>query len=254
MLKFPTNHMRPTKLGKKAADYLRKEILEGRIKPGQNLPSENDLMKSFGISRPTLREAIRILESLGLVVVYRGKKGGAEVRLPTIAVTAANAAIYLQSQQTTLYDLHEARTCIEPTLVVLLAGKVKKKDLKELRGLLDRAEEATTDTEKYARVITDYHSRLFALLGNHFLDLISSVMHSVMEPLVAAQIADYRDTDRRKNLLENIAAQRQILDLMEAGNFEQAGEFCRQNLMRLGRVLIKTGGGGKLVDSQVEHF
>ncbi|MFD2499983.1 FadR/GntR family transcriptional regulator [Rhizorhabdus histidinilytica] len=116
--------LRPVKLGEKAANYLRKEIVEGRFKAGESLPSETEMMAMFGISRPTLREAIRILEAMGLVVIQRGKNGGAAVRHPAVTITAANAAIYLQTKQATLLELQRARSMIEPELVRGLEGRI----------------------------------------------------------------------------------------------------------------------------------
>jgi DNA-binding FadR family transcriptional regulator len=254
MLKIDAAQMRPVKLGKQAADHLKSEILRGNLKPGQNLPGEDELMKLFRISRPTLREAIRILEALGLIVVYRGKKGGAEIRLPTIDITAANAAIYLQAKKTTFFELQQARTCIEPTLITLLAGKVRKADLKRLRALLDEAERFIDNTDQYARIITSYHDALFELLGNKVLNLVASVMDLLHQPLVARHLATFPEAARRTHLLENLASQRHMLALMEAGKFAEAGEFCRENLLRLSRTLTRTGGVDKLVDSVAIHF
>lgn len=245
--------MRPTKLGKQAADHIRREILEGRLKPGDNLPGEGELMPLFGISRPTLREAMRILESLGLIVVYRGKKGGAEVRLPTIAVTAANAAIYLQSKRASFFDLQQARTCIEPTLVTLLEGRIKKADLKTLRSILGKAAEAIDSPAKYAEAITNFHAALFGLLGNKVLNLIAGILHSMYQPLVRRHLESYADAVRNNHLRQNVKSQHHLLDLMEKGKFVEAGEYCRENLIRIGNILLETGGVTRMIDSQESY-
>ena len=70
---------RPLKTGELIAAQLRRQIVRGVLKPGQTLPPETQLMEHFGVSRPTLREAFRILEAETLISVRRGSRGGAKV-------------------------------------------------------------------------------------------------------------------------------------------------------------------------------
>ena len=97
------------KAGELVANLLRRRIIKGDIKPGEPLPSENELMAIFNVSRPTLREALRILDSESLITVARGARGGARANLPDVDVTARYATIYLQAHGTTFLDLHRAR-------------------------------------------------------------------------------------------------------------------------------------------------
>ena len=76
-------HFRVPKAAEIIADQLRSQVIRGDLKAGEMLPSEAELCESFGVSRPTLREAIRILESRFLIHVSRGVKGGARIVAPT---------------------------------------------------------------------------------------------------------------------------------------------------------------------------
>src|SRR5262249_56086363 len=94
------------------ADELRAMIVTGKLRDGDSLGRESDLVDRFGVSRPSLREALRILEAEGLVSVVRGVRGGVVVRQPDERVTARNPPLVLQFRNTTLPDLPEPPTAI----------------------------------------------------------------------------------------------------------------------------------------------
>src|ERR1700733_962449 len=77
-----STQVRVPKAGELVAEQLRRQIVTGELREGDPLPSENVLMERFGILRPTLREAFRILESEHIIVIKRGARGGAYVLVP----------------------------------------------------------------------------------------------------------------------------------------------------------------------------
>src|ERR1700739_234526 len=115
------------------AAHLRRQIVLGELKEGDQLPSESVLMEQFGVSRPTLREAFRILEAEGAITVRRGgrggargraagsgavtgrraARGGARVRLRGIGCAARQVGLVLQYRGTLLSDVYEIRTVLE---------------------------------------------------------------------------------------------------------------------------------------------
>lgn len=243
--------IRPTKLGKKAADHLRREILEGRLKPGDTLPSEAVMMQTFGISRPTLREAIRILESLGLVVVYRGKKGGAEVTLPTKTVTASNAANYLQAKEATLKDILEARICIEPMLIRYLEGRLKKGDFKRLRSALEPAVASDASVETRARAVSEFRTVLFGFLRNPALDLLAGILTQVYTPM-ARQVFSSQARHIPKFERRAVEGVVKTIDLMESGDFNAAAGYLARYLQSTITRVTKLGFSDMRIDSQVD--
>jgi len=244
------NKIRATKLGERAADAVQEAIINGQFKPGDSLPSEVDLIAKFGISRPTLREAVRILESRGLVKVYRGKKGGAEILHPTEAVAAAHAATFLQVNHATLQELQHARACIEPELIRSLEGRLKPTDLENLRSCLRNAEASIDQPEEYAANITQFHATLFNLMNNKVLSLMASMLHIIYEPMAAAFIGEYSTEDRRAGLQFELARQQRLLSLLESAEYDKAADFCRSNLARIGKILDHGGAGKDIIGSQ----
>ena len=112
----------PVKVPKTAelvATQLRNQIIRGELREGDALPPESTLMEQFGVSRPTLREAFRVLESEALISVRRGARGGARVHAPNGDVAARYAGLVLQFRGATLADVYEARKAIDPRPVLI---------------------------------------------------------------------------------------------------------------------------------------
>jgi len=97
--------VRAPKTAELIASLYRRQIVRGELRPGDTLPSEQHLMTQFGVSRPTLREAFRILEAEDLISVKRGSRGGARVTQPSLAVAARYVGLLLQVQDTTIADV-----------------------------------------------------------------------------------------------------------------------------------------------------
>src|SRR4051794_16093662 len=125
---MPTQTGTP-KMATVVAAKLRRRIIRREISEGEMLPSEAELMKEFGVSRPTLREALRLLESESLISIRRGARGGAQVCLPEVAVAARYMGDLLQARSVTLVDVYDARTMIEPQAARLLAERPGKKTI-----------------------------------------------------------------------------------------------------------------------------
>src|SRR3954468_10672687 len=113
--------VRSPKTAELVAGTLRRMVVEGQLKDGDFLPNEAELMTHFGVSRPTLREAVRVLESERLVEVRRGARTGARVRVPGPETAPGPAGLLLERSGPTTADVLVARSGIEPIAVRLLA-------------------------------------------------------------------------------------------------------------------------------------
>ncbi|HEV7851078.1 MAG TPA: GntR family transcriptional regulator, partial [Mycobacterium sp.] len=113
--------VRSPKTAELVARTLRRMVVEGQLKDGDFLPHEAELITHFQVSRPTLREAVRVLESERLVEVRRGSRTGAKVRVPGAEIVARPAGLLLALSGATLADVMTARIAIEPAAAKLLA-------------------------------------------------------------------------------------------------------------------------------------
>ena len=129
------------KAGEVVAERFRRQIANGTLVIGHQLPSEEELTTMFGIARTTLREALRVLESQGLLEIKRGRGGGGIITMPRLDNLSQSLALVLQLQHTTLGDLDDARMMIEPPLAGRLASQHSDEDLEVLSAIVDRAHE-----------------------------------------------------------------------------------------------------------------
>ena len=131
--------LRVPKMAELVAGDLRRRILRGELVENDALPSESALMQRFGVSRPTLREAFRVLESESLISVRRGAHGGARVHPPNADAAARQTALVLEYLGVSMQDVYEARGVIEPGCVAMLAKTRTEENLSELRTALERS-------------------------------------------------------------------------------------------------------------------
>ena len=223
------------------ADELRALIVSGALAEGDSLGHEPDLVERFGVSRPSLREALRILEAEGLVTVVRGVRGGVVVHAPSERMTARTAALVLQARNVSLADVFEARSLIEPIAARAIAASAtvrgRRAAVKELRLLI--AEEARTieDPEQFGVANAAFHQRLVALGGNQTLAIVAEMLNEVVVRAVAA-VSGADSVSSIGTRRRGIRSQELLLDFIEVGDGGGAEEYWRSHMQVVGRVLL----------------
>jgi DNA-binding FadR family transcriptional regulator len=180
--------VRSPKTAELVARTLRRMVVNGQLKDGDFLPHEAELIAHFGVSRPTLREAVRVLESERLVEVRRGSRTGAKVRVPGPEIVARPAALLLALSGTTLADVMTARTAIEPPAAKMLAENGTAEAHEELRRLVDEVP-AAWEAGTLAAASAQLHRRMVELSGNATLGIIAGMLHEIGERHTAAAIS-----------------------------------------------------------------
>ena len=133
-------------------------------------------MELYDVSRPVVREALRILESETLISVKRGAGGGARVRRPDVGVAARHAALLLQLEGTTLADLFEARATLEPDAVRRLAEQRSPEAIAILRQRHEEELQLIDDVPAYAVHAARFHEQLIELAGNKTLAVLGRLL------------------------------------------------------------------------------
>jgi DNA-binding FadR family transcriptional regulator len=142
------------------ADQIRGAILGGKLSEGERLPPERELAEQFGVSRVTVRDALRALEAMGLIEVRVGARGGAFVTAPTGSVVGQTMSDMMMMQALTPEDIVEARLIVELGTVTLAAARATADDLAAMRELDRRAREALL-AKTYTREMSwDFHALL----------------------------------------------------------------------------------------------
>ncbi|MBA5845727.1 FCD domain-containing protein [Gordonia amicalis] len=227
------------------AQQLRGQIVRGVLKPGDMLPPETVLGQRFDVSRPTLREAFRILENESLIVVRRGSRGGVQVVSPDVSVAARYIGLLLQIQNTTLSDLYEARMVLEPAAVRMLAARRTDDDLKalvvvidELADLVDAGADAA-DLDQWSRTAFRFHDLILERAGNQAIGLIGQVLADVVATHMSRVVSRSTDTGEvAAQFKKTIRAFRKLITLVEARDAEAAEAHWRRHMKTAAKKML----------------
>lgn len=202
------------------AGQLRTAILSGVYRPGDRLPTERELVRQFGVSRVTVRDALRTLEAGGLIQVRIGGQGGPYVAHPDVAVLSANLGNQLQLSGCTVSELAEARLALETTAARLAAERAKPEDLTQLEEALGEAGDVGTATAS-----VDFHEAVAKASGNRALWMMFAATRALIKEAfdeLHARQPDMPTSARR--------AHEALLDAIAGGDGDRAVELMRTHL------------------------
>jgi DNA-binding FadR family transcriptional regulator len=231
---------RALKAGELAAAHLRREIVTGELREGEALPSEAALMQRFGISRPTLREALRILESESIITIKRGSRGGAHVLIPDVAAAGRYAGALLQYRGTTLADLYQARAQLEAAGAEMLATKRSAADLQKLENALAEGEALVSDPLAYAeKQELQFHRLVMTLAGNQTMRVLLDMLLSIME-LHNQSFLRAHPPDENSVAVVRVTqnAHAKMVKLVRQRAADKAGAFWQRHVSLVGEYMI----------------
>jgi GntR family transcriptional regulator, transcriptional repressor for pyruvate dehydrogenase complex len=240
--------VRAPKTAELIATLYRRQIVRSELRPGDTLPSEQQLMEQFGVSRPTLREAFRILEAEDLISVKRGSRGGARVTQPSLSVAARYVGLLLQVQGTTIADVYEARMVLEPACARLLAGRRTQQDLadlnaciEELRGAVEAGQPGAAQPEPalWSSQAARFHELIMQRSGSKTL----AVQGGVLQDIVATHLALALSRDRARedelaNFRRNVRSYEKLVMLVEERDGPGAEQHWRAHMEAAGQRLL----------------
>ena len=238
-------NLREPKMADRVAAQLRRMFIRGEIAEGTMLPPESELIEQFGVSRPTLREAFRVLESESLIEVQRGVRGGARVSRPQRQTLARYAGLILEFEGATLKDVYDARAALETPMVVQLATDRNPKAIAQLEDLLDQ--EAKLEGSEGIDKRTEFHAAIARLSGNKTLEIVSSMLHHIIEK---ANRSLQPPTSPRGESARRRASKthRMVLDHIKAGDAEKAAELWRRHLQKAEEYVLSGAEMSTVVD------
>ncbi|MEU6201113.1 FCD domain-containing protein [Streptomyces sp. NPDC047061] len=239
--------VRAPKTAELIAAQLRRRIVQGELTPGETLPPEIQLMEQFGVSRPTLREAFRILEAEMLISVRRGSRGGAQVMAPDFSVAARHVGLLLQMQGTTVDDVYEARMIAEPACARMLAKRRTKQDLAdleavvaELRSAVEAKDDAVPDPALWSRLTYRFHELIMDRCGNRTLAVQGAVLQEIVATHLELRVARNFDKNESPERFQRaIKGYKRLVTLLEARDAEGAERHWRNHMKVAGTYLLK---------------
>jgi GntR family transcriptional regulator, transcriptional repressor for pyruvate dehydrogenase complex len=190
-------------------EQIRLLVRNGRLTPGDRLPSERDLCARFGVSRVTVREALRVLEASGIVQIRVGARGGAFVTSPTSDRLGAGLADLISLSPITAADATEARMVFELGILPLVVERATEADIEELSELVKAAEKALKDGTYTMSDSAAFHVRVAACTHNPAIEMIVHSFHgplllSLQEAQTAAPLMGGRGVREHKQYVEAI--------------------------------------------------
>jgi GntR family transcriptional repressor for pyruvate dehydrogenase complex len=212
------------------------DLAAGRWALGERLPAERALAEELGVSRPSVREAIRVLEAMGIVrtAVGSGPDAGATVVDRPAAGLGAAVRLHVASGTLAVRDVVETRVLLETWAVRTAAGRGARDApdgaaaLAEARALLDRMDERGLSADAFRELDATFHVLLVRLSGNALVEAIMTGLRGAIESYVAAGSAALPSWGHTAGRLR--AEHRAVLDAVADGDGERAAREVRAHI------------------------
>ncbi|QII07352.1 FadR family transcriptional regulator [Rhodococcoides fascians A25f] len=226
--------VRTPKTAELVAAKLRRMIVDGQLVDGDHLPHEAELMEHFSVSRPTLREAVRILEAERLVEVRRGSRTGARVCVPGPEVVARPASLLLELSGATVGDVLVARESLEPAAAGILATEGTEAAFDELERFVDEDIPAALAADEFGSAAARFHLRMVQLSGNATLALMAGMLHEIFDRHTTTVTRESTRTDvaaAQANYKLFVRSQRRLIKLLRARDSDGATAHWKKHMV-----------------------
>jgi GntR family transcriptional regulator, transcriptional repressor for pyruvate dehydrogenase complex len=219
---------RSAKINAATARELARQLIANEVPVGTVLPSEKELAESFGIGRGTMREALRLLETFGLLEMRTGRYGGPVVRRPDAHDLSVSLTLAFYANGSSMLDVLEARSLIEPALAELAATRVTADQLAELRGTVATMREEDATETAYLNAAERFHNVVAQAADSPVLSHLSAgLQHIAGGESVGISYSN-------KARLATAAAHEAIVDALEAGDAPGSRALWKQHLEEAG--------------------
>jgi len=217
---------RTHKISDQIIEQIRNAILSGRFKPGDKVASEKELMSEFGVSKATLREALRVLEGMGLVEIKKGISGGVFIAEVDMKTTISGIINFLHFKTVSVKDITMIRYLLEPPVVQIAASRIQPEDIVKLENII--TETPATSPAIVSKEI-GFHRYLARMTENPILilvmDFIDNILNDIKFQLDLGVEFYHKVAKSHQAILEclkqkdGVGARREIEnDLLEVGN------------------------------------
>lgn len=208
-------------LAEQAADRLEQTIMAHKLAPGDKLPNEQDLVAQLEVGRGTVREAVKILESRGVVEIRRGR--GTFVCKHVGRTGDPLGFRFAQDKHKLARDLCELRLMLEPQIAALCARKATEADIDELTQLCERVRARIDAGEDYGKEDIEFHERIARSTGN-------SVILQII-PLIAQGVSLYVDLTHHTLAGSAARTHQEVLDAIRAHDEQAAYDAMYRHLV-----------------------
>jgi len=231
--------VRKTRVSQDIIEQVRDLVTSGRLKPGDRLPSERELSQALSVSRSSVREAVRAMESLGLIEARAGE--GTFMASPSGSHGSDPLIASLHQDWSTQHKLFEVRRVIEPDLAALAARRATTEQIERLRAILDDQEAEIARGGTGVKQDTLFHFLMAEATGN---EALVRIVDSLMDLLLKTREESLQHDERR---VQSLKQHRSILAAIEARDPRAAERQMRDHIRDV-EVLVFSKGKAPRAD------
>lgn len=216
------------KAARQISESLKERILEGEFPPGSYLPAAGLLLEEFGVSRPTLREALNTLETDGLIRLRRGPNGGAIVQSPDSAAIIRQLGFLLRYDGTTIEQLMDVRLVVDPLAARLAAERGSEEDIETIHQSLERQRSGNLirNHEAWFKENLYFHWAIAMASRNPVVRVLSESLHNIT--LDGGLKIKVKQSERAQSIEDHEA----VYEAIAEGDGDKAAEMIHRHLER----------------------
>lgn len=225
------------------AETMRFEIALGILPTGAEVPSESEASQRFNASRPSYREALRMLDSEGLIVVARGARGGARVAEPGLSSVLRSVSVLVHRQGVMMSELLSTMLLCEPAAARIVAQRTDRSYVHQLAQHVAAQKFSLDDRFLFNRHETAFRSIMFEQCDNRILALICALLSQIFDRHIDSLARHLPPLDaQERRFSRSIATKERFLDALITGNADDAEthwrnyveSYCRSSMRELG--------------------
>ncbi|MEU1211616.1 GntR family transcriptional regulator [Streptomyces sp. NPDC005790] len=217
---------------------IEEQVFTGKLRAGDRLPPERELAPVFGVSRSALREALRVLETIGVLVAQpgRGPDSGARiVRNPDDALGRL-LRLHFALGSYSLHDVMEARVALERSSFAAAATHAVEEDLDEAGVLVHRMSQPDIAPEEFNELDTQFHVKVASGSGNALTSTLTAAVRESVRPLILRALAEVDDWSATREQLNS--QHLELMRLVRTGNGEEAADLAELHIRGFHGTLV----------------
>lgn len=220
-----------SKIYENIVEQIKKMVMQGRLKTGDRLPSERELAENLKVSRTSVREALRILESIGLIDCRSGE--GNFIKDVNIDSLANSVVLGIPFQKGTSLELFEARKIIEPGIVRLAAERVTDEDILNMESILERQKSLVEEGKSICDIDDEFHRSIAEASRNK---MVVKIINTLIELEAETNESSMKIKERPRQSLKSHA---NIVKYLKTGEKEKARKAMLTHLTTVEKLVLK---------------